>query len=344
MVAVVLPVFGLIAIGYAVAGLRLLRQESGEALADFVFAVAIPLLIFRTLALADFSGASPWLMWIPFFAVFAMNWMLGDVLIRRLFRRDARAGLVGGISSAYGNTVLLGIPLTLAAYGGDGAVPMALIVAVHLPVMMVVSSVLIERALRRDGVSEGHLDAKTRARNVLVTLVRSPIIIGMLAGAAWRAFGLPFTGLPAVLAGRLADIASTLALFAMGMGLWRYGVRGNIRAGKLGEGRGLGRSMSDGGERLSRRGALQDRRGARFQRDIALDRLGGVDHLLLDANGRLAVSARSEWREARKRDISLCFSLLSSQFSLLASLHRLLATSRPCRECRPVWHRRRAAP
>jgi len=233
MVAVVLPVFGLIAIGYAVAGLRLLRQESGEALADFVFAVAIPLLIFRTLALADFSGASPWLMWIPFFAVFAMNWMLGDVLIRRLFRRDARAGLVGGISSAYGNTVLLGIPLTLAAYGGDGAVPMALIVAVHLPVMMVVSSVLIERALRRDGVSEGHLDAKTRARNVLVTLVRSPIIIGMLAGAAWRAFGLPFTGLPAVLAGRLADIASTLALFAMGMGLWRYGVRGNIRAGLL---------------------------------------------------------------------------------------------------------------
>jgi len=233
MVAVVLPVFGLIAIGYAVAGLRLLRQESGEALADFVFAVAIPLLIFRTLALADFSGASPWLMWIPFFAVFAMNWMLGDVLIRRLFRRDARAGLVGGISSVYGNTVLLGIPLTLAAYGGDGAVPMALIVAVHLPVMMVVSSVLIERALRRDGVSEGHLDAKTRARNVLVTLVRSPIIIGMLAGAAWRAFGLPFTGLPAVLAGRLADIASTLALFAMGMGLWRYGVRGNIRAGLL---------------------------------------------------------------------------------------------------------------
>ena len=233
MVAVVLPVFGLIAIGYAVAGLRLLRQESGEALADFVFAVAIPLLIFRTLALADFSGASPWLMWIPFFAVFAMNWMLGDVLIRWLFRRDARAGLVGGISSAYGNTVLLGTPLTLAAYGGDGAVPMALIVAVHLPVMMVVSSVLIERALRRDGVSEGHLDAKTRARNVLVTLVRSPIIIGMLAGAAWRAFGLPFTGLPAVLAGRLADIASTLALFAMGMGLWRYGVRGNIRAGLL---------------------------------------------------------------------------------------------------------------
>ncbi len=100
MVGVVLPVFGLIAIGYVVAGAKLLREESGEALGEFVFVVAIPLLIFRTLALADFSGGSPWLIWIPFFAAFAVNWILGDLLIRRIFRRDARAGLVGGISSA----------------------------------------------------------------------------------------------------------------------------------------------------------------------------------------------------------------------------------------------------
>jgi malonate transporter and related proteins len=233
MINVVLPVFGLIAIGYAVAGAKLLGADTGEALAGFVFAVAIPLLIFRTLATADFSGASPWLIWLPFFAVFAVNWVLGDFLIRRLFRRDARAGLVAGISSAYGNTVLLGIPLTLAAYGGDGAVPMALIVAVHLPVMMVVSAVLIERALRLDGIAEGHLDAKTRARNVLVSLAANPIIVGLFAGAVWRVLGLPLAGLPAVLVNRLADVASTVALFAMGMSLWRYGLRGNIRAGLL---------------------------------------------------------------------------------------------------------------
>src|ERR1700681_3290664 len=177
MINVVLPVFGLIAIGYAVAAAKLLGEDTGEALAGFVFAVPIPHLIFRTLATADFSGASPWLIWLPFFAVFGVNWVLGDVLIRRLFRRDARAGLVAGISSAYGNTVLLGIPLTLAAYGGDGAVPMALIVAVHLPVMMVASAVLIERALRLDGIAEGHLDARARARNVLVSLAANPIIV-----------------------------------------------------------------------------------------------------------------------------------------------------------------------
>jgi malonate transporter len=231
IVDVVLPVFGLIGIGYGVAGVGLLTEDAGEALAGFVFAVAIPLLIFRTLATADFSGASPWLLWLPFFAVFGVNWVLGDFLIRRLFQRDARAGVVAGISSAYGNTVLVGIPLTLAAYGAEGVAPMALIVAVHLPVMMAVSAVLIERALRQDGVAEGHLDGKTRALNVLFTLARNPIIIGLFAGAVWRFFGLPLAGLPASLVNRLADVASTLALFAMGMSLWRYGLRGNIRAG-----------------------------------------------------------------------------------------------------------------
>jgi predicted permease len=233
IVDVVLPVFGLIGIGYGVAAAGLLARDTGEALADFVFAVAIPLLIFRTLATADFTGASPWLLWLPFFAVFAVNWVLGDFLIRRLFRRDARAGVVAGISSAYGNTVLVGIPLTLAAYGTEGAVPMAFIVAVHLPVMMAASAVLIERALRRDGVAEGHLDGKARALNVLFTLVRNPIIIGLVGGAVWRLVGLPFAGLPASLVNRLADVASTTALFAMGMSLWRYGLRGNIRAGLL---------------------------------------------------------------------------------------------------------------
>src|SRR5205814_1477937 len=98
---------------------------------------------------------------------------------------------------------------------------------------MVASAVLIERALRVDGIAEGHLDARARALNVATGLVRNPIILGLLAGVAWRVLGLPLAGLPGILVDRLADVASTVALFAMGMSLWRYGLRGNIRAGLL---------------------------------------------------------------------------------------------------------------
>ena len=38
---IVLPVFGLIAIGYGARWLRLLRETTGEGLSDFVFVLAV---------------------------------------------------------------------------------------------------------------------------------------------------------------------------------------------------------------------------------------------------------------------------------------------------------------
>ncbi|MBZ0227222.1 MAG: AEC family transporter [Bauldia sp.] len=229
--AIVLPVFGLIALGFALARTGLLKDQVGESLADFVFIVAIPVLIFRTLAEADFTGAAPWRIWLPFFATFGLMWILGDWLVRRLFGRDARAGLVAGISAAYGNTVLVGIPLALAAFGDAGAVPIALIIAIHLPVMMGASAILIERAERLDGVTEAPRSAAVMARSVLANLGRNPIVIGIVLGAAWRLTGIPLGGVAGILVNRLAEVAATLALFAMGMSLKKYGIRGNIRAG-----------------------------------------------------------------------------------------------------------------
>lgn len=231
IVDIVLPVFGLIALGYAAAWSGLLRRETGEALSDFVFIIAIPVLVFRTLATAVFEGASPWGLWAAYFAVFAVMWVIGTVTITRVFGRDARAGVVAGISTAYGNTVLVGIPLALAAYGDAGAVAMALIIAIHLPVMMTTSAILIVRAERRDGVVRAEPGARALVRGLGLNLARNPLIIGLILGALWHLLGVPLDGLPRTMVDRIADVAATLALFAMGMSLRNYGIRGHIQAG-----------------------------------------------------------------------------------------------------------------
>ncbi len=230
---IVLPVFGLIGIGYLVAWSKILDESRGQALADFVFVIAIPLLILRVLATADFAGTSAWRLWLPFFTVFAISWAAGTTLIRRLFGRDARAGLVAGLAASYGNTTLVGIPLVLAAYGAAGAVPMALIVGVQFPAIMTVVAVLMERSERRDGVETSRVNTLELIATVTKTLVTNPIIIGVIAGILWRVSRIPFAGVPADLIGRLADVASTLALFALGMSLRRYGIRGHIRPGLI---------------------------------------------------------------------------------------------------------------
>lgn len=226
ILTIVLPVFGLIGIGSLLAWTRLLSHASGDALSDFVFVVAIPLLIFRIVATADFSGLSAWRLWLAFFAAFAVSWTAGTMLVRKLFGRDARAGLVAGLAAGYGNTTLIGIPLALAAFGADGSVPMALIIAVQLPLMMVAVALLMVRAERQDGVGAG-ARASTLVRSIGENVLANPIIVGMAAGVLWRLAGIPLGGLVADLVNRLADVASTLALFAMGMSLRKYGVRGH---------------------------------------------------------------------------------------------------------------------
>jgi hypothetical protein len=60
---VVLPVFGLIGVGYVVAWPRPLSKATAVVLSQFVFVVAVPFLIFRTIVAADFAGVSPWGLW-----------------------------------------------------------------------------------------------------------------------------------------------------------------------------------------------------------------------------------------------------------------------------------------
>lgn len=230
LVDIVLPVFGLIAVGYAVAWSGLLNRASGDALADFVFVIAIPLFIFRTMATATF-GDSPWLIWLPYYTVLALMWVLGDFAIRRLFGRDARAGLVAGMSSAYGNAALVGIPLATAAYGDAGAVAIALIIAVHIPVVMTASAILIGRAERLDGTATGPEHAAVLARSIGGNLVKNPVVIGLVLGLFWHFLHLPLGGVGGILVNDLADLAPPLALFALGMSLRRYGIRRNVPAG-----------------------------------------------------------------------------------------------------------------
>lgn len=59
ILTIVLPVFGIIGVGYLVAWTGLFSRETGDALSDFVFTVPIPLLLFQTMATAHFRVGLP---------------------------------------------------------------------------------------------------------------------------------------------------------------------------------------------------------------------------------------------------------------------------------------------
>lgn len=225
----ILFVFILIVVGYGAAASRLLKQETGDAMADFVFTLALPLLLFRTIATADFSGAAPWGLWIAYFTAVAVTWAAGHLVIRRVWGRDARAGVVAGVTAAFSNLVLLGLPLVQGVYGADGLAVLSLIVSVHLVVMMAASLALFEWAVRRDGIGAGTSGLAAVLRGFAAQLLRNPLIVGILCGLAARMVSLPLTGLVDRLVDSIADVAGPVALIAMGISLRRFGLRGHMR-------------------------------------------------------------------------------------------------------------------
>jgi hypothetical protein len=134
--AIVLPVFGLIGIGHVARQTGFISERAGEGLSEFVFTLSLPCLIFRTLVRAEIPDVQPWGYWISYFVGVAVVWLLATVIGRRFFGIKGVSGVVAGFSASQANTVFVGVPMILKAYGDEGAVPLFLLIAVHLPVTM----------------------------------------------------------------------------------------------------------------------------------------------------------------------------------------------------------------
>lgn len=212
---VVLPVFGLIGLGYVARWTKLVRETTGEGLSDFVFVLAVPCLLFRTLAKADIPASQPWGYWISYFTGLTIVWALAMLIAHRVFSRKGPELVVSGFAAAQSNTVFVGVPMILKAYGDAGAVPLGLLLAIHLPVTMTAATLLAE------GRSAS---LKMMARR----LFTHPIIIGILLGSAVR----PVIGfIPApvwTLVDLLAGAAVPCALISLGIAMRRYGLESGL--------------------------------------------------------------------------------------------------------------------
>jgi predicted permease len=209
--AIVLPVFGLIGVGYFARQVGLLTDRAGEGLSEFVFALAVPCLIFRTLATAEIPPVQPWGYWISYFAGVAVAWALAALACQRILGVTGTAAVVAGFAAGQANTVLVGIPMILKAYGSEGAVPLFLLIAVHLPVTMTLAIVLAE-------------GRRASPLAIVRSLARHPIIVAILLGSVCR----PLAGHVPAPAWHLVEMIGGAAvpssLVGMGVALRRYGL------------------------------------------------------------------------------------------------------------------------
>lgn len=221
---IVAPLFILVLIGYLLVRLGRWPKTMSDAVTKFVFAVAIPALLFRLLSNLSALPPIDTRVLIAYFGGCLLLFVIGRLIGKWLFRLDGVSQSVFALGGIFSNNVLLGVPLAKTLLG-DAAMPtVALIVVCNTLTLWLLVTVSVEWA--RHGEMSLHGFGKT-----VKNLLANPVIVSILAGTA---FGLTGLTLPAMIEKPLslmADSATPLALVVLGMGLAEYGVRSGWREG-----------------------------------------------------------------------------------------------------------------
>lgn len=219
---ILLPVFGVLLLGFGAARAGLFDAAAIRGLSLFVFTFAIPLLLFRSMALTDLPDEIPWgflaSYYLGAFAVFGLAMLSGVMIFGR--RLDEQG--IFGLGAAFSNTTLLGIPLVLTTFGEAAALPLFLLIAFHSLLLLPVVTVVIETSRGRGGALR-HIPWNTAKE-----LGKNPIILGLLVGLCFALFGLTIPGPLDSMARTLGAAASPCALFAMGGTLSQHRIAGSL--------------------------------------------------------------------------------------------------------------------
>lgn len=226
-VDILLPVFGIVALGFAATRLGWFDDAARRGLSHFVFTFAIPVLLFRTLAGTQLPHTLPWTFLLSYYGGVAAVFLTSMLISRIFFRQRLEGQAVHGLGGAFSNTVLLGTPLILTAFGEEATLPLFLLIAFHGVLLLPIGTILIETGLsarsrtRGDGVRVGEI-----ARQAVLGVATNPIILGLAAGLAANLAGWAPTGPLDRMLALLGQAALPCALFALGASLSRFRLAG----------------------------------------------------------------------------------------------------------------------
>ena len=183
--SVVAPIIAIIALGYMAARRDVFSQDHVATLNRFVFVLAAPALLFRNVALTEFPETLSIGLWLAYYAPMLVIMALAFIAARFVF--GGRAGseyVIFGFGAGFSNTVMLGIPIILTAFGPDAGLPLFLILAFHGLLVFTVALICLEAATNAD------LRLADLPPKLVVAMRDQAVVLALAAGVIWNFTGL----------------------------------------------------------------------------------------------------------------------------------------------------------
>ncbi|HEY8610292.1 MAG TPA: AEC family transporter [Roseomonas sp.] len=219
VLGLVAPVFLLIALGYVAGIRRVLSDEALRGINDFAFWLCAPALLFVSAAVGEGVGGHGGRLELSFFAGVLIVYAAALLLSRLVTGRGLAESGLFALNCAFGNTLMMGVPVVLATFGPAGIGPATAIVGLYSLVMLPLTTIVAEM-----GMSAGASPLRV-LRTTLRSVVRNPIVMAVLLGNLWALF-LP---VPPLFVRRFLEIlgggTSPLLLFCLGASLRDFQIR-----------------------------------------------------------------------------------------------------------------------
>ena len=213
----VLPIFLLMAAGYAARCFHLLDRADVEKINRIVFRAFMPVMVFYNLYSSDLSSAMRGSL-----LGYAVIGVLAEYLLSLgyalLFVKDhSRRGVV--IQGLYrSNFVIIGLPIAESLVGGDLG-PVAMLLAVVIPIFNILAVITL-------AVFNGK---KPGLKEVVLDILKNPLIIGSVAGIAALLAGLRLPAPLEKVVSQMSGATSPVLLFLLGAFFQFKGMRSHMR-------------------------------------------------------------------------------------------------------------------
>jgi malonate transporter and related proteins len=221
VLAAVLPVFGLVACGVLAGRFGLVHQSSSQALNQFVYAFALPAMLFVAVYRGSLDEILSGMFLVAVIGATLGTALAGYMISHAMRNATSAENTLRALNASFANTGYLGIPLVTVAYGERAALPAALATVATNIVSFALAIVCLELFVNpRPGA----------VRRALGGVLRSPLIWPIALAVACVALEIRVPVPIERFATLLAAAAGPCALFAIGLFVSQLSMRAGIAA------------------------------------------------------------------------------------------------------------------
>lgn len=212
---IILPMFFIIVLGIFSERINLLGPNSVHTINHFVYYLAMPVLIFGSIAVEPIVNIKNYQYLCGFTLSMFVTFCISLIIFKIWnFKEPLALISIKSLGACFPNAGYIGIPLLFALLGRNGVLPAAL-ASVLAFIMVALSIILIELDFNK----EQGLNQITW--QIIRSLVRNPLIMSAVLGILYSFFALPFPDALDYFYHLLGGAAAPCALFAIGQTIAR---------------------------------------------------------------------------------------------------------------------------